>query len=43
MFPNEGVIVAKAKALAAVPEAIGKTTTSFSNISENLFCKSVDT
>ena len=36
-------MVDKAKALAAVPEAVGKTITSFSNISENLFCKFFDT
>ena len=39
---NDGVIVDKANALAAVPEAVGKTITSFSNISENLSCNSVD-
>ena len=42
MLPNEGVIVDKASAFAAVPGAVGKTITSFSNKSENFFCKSVD-
>ena len=42
MFPKEGVIVDKANAFAAVPEAVGKTITSFSKISENLFCKFFD-
>src|SRR6056300_1770611 len=42
MFPNDGVIVDNAKALAAVPDAVGKTITSFSKISENLFCNSVE-
>ena len=32
----------KAKEFAAVPEAVGKTITSFSKISENLFCKFFD-
>jgi hypothetical protein len=42
MFPNDGVIVDNAKALAAVPDAVGKTITSFSKISENLSCNSVE-
>ena len=42
MFPNDGVIVDSAKALAAVPDAVGKTITSFSKISENLSCNSVE-
>jgi hypothetical protein len=37
MFPNDGVIVDNAKALAAVPDAVGKTITSFSKISENFY------
>jgi hypothetical protein len=41
-IPNDGVIVDSAKALAAVPDAVGKTITSFSNISENLSCNSVE-
>ena len=35
-------MVDKAKALAAVPDAVGNTITSFSNIYENLFCKFFD-
>ena len=42
MLPNDGVIVDKANALAAVPDAVGKTITSFSNNTENLSCNSVD-
>ena len=42
-MPNEGVIVDKAKALAAVPDAVGKTITSFSKISENLLEDVLDT
>ena len=42
MFPNDGVIVDSAKAFAAVPDAVGKTITSFSKISENLSCNSFE-
>ena len=42
MFPYDGVIVDNAKALAAVPDAVGKTITSFSKIYENLSCNSVE-